>query len=265
MRNKLAYLVFFISFLNLLAQPRVKIVIFDFKSVDEQEIGWKVAELIGSNLAEIGKYTVVERDQLEKLFIEQGIQTKTFVDESTAIELGKISGANNIVVGSIFQVGSKLVITARFLDSETGEVLKSESVEGKYYSQLPSLCKKVACLFSGVEFDRKEFELKIIQVIGYGSPPTDIQDKERAKKMAERAAILDAKRNLLEKIKGVQIDTETMVKDYFTQYDIIYAEVSGFIDGTGVINKKYLKDGSVEVTLEIDEKELKDLIKKNIE
>jgi hypothetical protein len=67
--------------------------------------------------------------------------------------------------------------------------------------------------------------------------------------MCLRAAETVARRNLLEVIKGVQIDSQTTVKDFITESDIINTSVQGFIKGAVVVNKDYLSDGSCEVTI----------------
>ncbi len=45
--------------------------------------------------------------------------------------------------------------------------------------------------------------------------------KGKAKLLAERAAVVDARRNLLEIIKGVYITSETVVEDYMVSSDIV--------------------------------------------
>jgi hypothetical protein len=49
--------------------------------------------------------------------------------------------------------------------------------------------------------------------------------------MAERGAVVDAQRNLLEITEGVRVNGETVVKDYITQSDIIFSRVDGIVKG----------------------------------
>jgi hypothetical protein len=57
---------------------------------------------------------------------------------------------------------------------------------------------------------------------------------------------VDAQRNLLETIKGVRIDSRTLVQDFIIQKDLISAKVSGLLKGASVVEKKteILSDGS---------------------
>jgi hypothetical protein len=93
------------------------------------------------------------------------------------------------------------------------------------------------------------YEEGYIEAVGTGAPPEKYYGKPNARPMALRAAQVDAYRNLLEVTKGVQINSQTTVKDFVTESDVINAEVSGLVKGAKVMNKEYLSDGTVEVTV----------------
>ena len=88
-----------------------------------------------------------------------------------------------------------------------------------------------------------------IEAVGIGAPPANAIGKPQARPLALRAAELDAKRNLLEITKGMRIDSTTVVKDYTVESDIINSQVEGFIKGAQVVNRDYMSDGTVEVTV----------------
>jgi hypothetical protein len=93
------------------------------------------------------------------------------------------------------------------------------------------------------------FEEGYIEAVGIGAPPEQFYGKPQARPMALRAAQVDAYRNLLETVQGVQIDSATTVKDFVVESDVINAKVSGLVKGAAVINKAYMSDGTVEVTV----------------
>jgi hypothetical protein len=93
------------------------------------------------------------------------------------------------------------------------------------------------------------YEEGYIEAVGIGAPPEKYYGKPNARPMALRAAQVDAYRNLLEVTKGVQINSQTTVKDFVTESDVINASVEGLIKGAKIMNKEYLSDGTVEVTL----------------
>ncbi len=92
---------------------------------------------------------------------------------------------------------------------------------------------------------------QVIRATGSGAPNPDAPNIAAARLGAERAAKADALRNILETVKGVRIDSETLVVNAMTQNDVIRTQVQGIVKGARVVNTKYLSDGAVEVMLEI--------------
>jgi hypothetical protein len=92
---------------------------------------------------------------------------------------------------------------------------------------------------------------QMIQATGSGAPNPEAPNIAAARLGAERAAKADALRNILETVKGVRIDSQTLVVNAMTQSDTIRTQVQGIIRGARVVNTRYLSDGAVEVTVEI--------------
>ncbi len=82
---------------------------------------------------------------------------------------------------------------------------------------------------------------------GIGAPPAKAANPAQARAMAERAAFVVALRNLLETVKGVRVDSESVVENFMVKSDIIRTRVDGIVKGAQVVKKQYLSDGSVEV------------------
>lgn len=104
-----------------------------------------------------------------------------------------------------------------------------------------------------------------IKAKGTGVLDPNNPNKGQARVMAERAAIVDAQRNLLETAKGVRINGETQVKDFMTQSDIIFSRVDGVVKGARLASEpKYDSAmGTVQIELEIslyDKKGLSDAV-----
>ena len=92
----------------------------------------------------------------------------------------------------------------------------------------------------------------VVTAKGSGAPPKGITTPAQARLMAERAAKADALRNLLETVKGVRVDSETTVESFTTKSDRVLTRVSGIVVGARVVNTRYLSDGGVEVTVEVN-------------
>ena len=80
--------------------------------------------------------------------------------------------------------------------------------------------------------------------------------------MALKAAQTDARRQLLEAAKGVQISSSTTVRDFITQSDVIQSKVVGIIAGAQQIGEpRYNPDGTVEVDMRIDMNHIRETVR----
>ncbi|KAA9340667.1 LPP20 family lipoprotein [Adhaeribacter soli] len=74
----------------------------------------------------------------------------------------------------------------------------------------------------------------------------------QARVMATRGAVVDAQRNLLETIKGVQVTGETTVENFMTTSDKVTTKVEGVIKGAYMVgNPRTTPDGAIEVTMRV--------------
>lgn len=83
-------------------------------------------------------------------------------------------------------------------------------------------------------------------------PPIWKTVSPQARLMAGRAARLDAMRKLLERIKGLRLTSETLVRDFVTEYDEISTHASEIVMGA-TETRTYLHDDEliVDVTMEV--------------
>jgi hypothetical protein len=86
-----------------------------------------------------------------------------------------------------------------------------------------------------------------ITALGIGAPPPNAINMAQARAMARRAAIVLARRNLLELVQGVQIDSMTFVKEAIVQSDIVRTSIQGVVRNAQIVDTAYMSDGSVEV------------------
>jgi hypothetical protein len=100
------------------------------------------------------------------------------------------------------------------------------------------------------------------KAVGKAAIDQDNTNKAQAKLMAFRAAELDARRKLAEKINGLRITANTSVCDFVAQNDQISTSMLTYQQGGSVVkgSQKELPDGTVQVTVEIELKPLWDLI-----
>jgi TolB-like protein len=111
---------------------RLAIIYFDNSggepSMDKLKKG--LADMLITDLSNIHMLDIVERDKLESILKEQKLSNSKDFDPSTAAKVGKLLGAQIILTGGYFDMMGSLRIDARFIDVETGKILKSDGVDG---------------------------------------------------------------------------------------------------------------------------------------
>ncbi len=125
------------------------------------EIGQEIAETLGTDLAKSDRITLVERAQLGQALRELRLQSTGLTEPSQAKRVGKLIGADAIIVGSFYVRGELIVINARVVDVRTGKVMagKAENVQGRLtdlYSLLGDLANRLHLRLTGIELASSE-------------------------------------------------------------------------------------------------------------
>lgn len=109
------------------------VAVMPFKNLNaDPELDWLkvgIAETMISDLKK-GSISVVERAQIDRALAEMALQGSVGADASTAAKLGKLVGAETVVVGGFQKAGKQIRITARFVQVETGVVRDTAKVTG---------------------------------------------------------------------------------------------------------------------------------------
>ena len=112
---------------------RIAIIYFDNSSsepaMDKLKKG--LADMLISDLSNINMLTIVERDKIEAILQEQKLNNSKDFDPNTASKIGKLLGAQIILTGGYFEMMGSLRVDARFIDVQTGRILKSDGVDGE--------------------------------------------------------------------------------------------------------------------------------------
>ncbi len=120
-------------------------------------------------------------------------------------------------------------------------------IVGSAFAQLVGTTKDV--IDSVGSTGKVDWTTGVITAVGIGTPPAQPANPTQARAMADRAAQVVAYRNLLEAVKGVRVDSTTTVENFIVASDVIKTQVNGIIQGATVMDKKYMPDGSIEVTV----------------
>jgi curli biogenesis system outer membrane secretion channel CsgG len=95
-------------------KKRVAVMNFDYAAVrssstavfgSDVDVGKGIADLLVTRLVNDGKYSVIERKQLDKIISEQNFSNSDRANPDTAAKIGRILGVDAIIVGSVTQLG----------------------------------------------------------------------------------------------------------------------------------------------------------------
>ena len=111
---------------------RLAIIYFDNTSEEAglNKLKKGLAGMLISDLSNVNMIDIVERDRIEEILNEQNLNNSGKFDQNSASKVGKLLGAEMILTGAYFEMFGSFRIDARFIDVETGAILKSEGVDG---------------------------------------------------------------------------------------------------------------------------------------
>ncbi|WP_396141613.1 STY4199 family HEPN domain-containing protein [Flavobacterium sp.] len=111
---------------------RIAVIYFENTSGDAtlDKLKKGIADMMITDLSNINMISIVERDRLEEILKEQKLNNSKDFDPNTASKLGKLLGAEIILTGGYFEMMGSLRVDARFIDVQTGKILKSDGVDG---------------------------------------------------------------------------------------------------------------------------------------
>src|SRR5438105_1037210 len=153
------------------AKKRVAVLNFDYGTVQSSvaaifgsnvDVGKGVSDLLVQKLVQDGKYSVIERNALDKILAEQNFSNSDRADATTAAKIGRVLGVDAVVVGSITQFGrddknttvgggavggitrrfgvggvqkrdakAVVAVSARMIDTSTAEILSAVTGNGE--------------------------------------------------------------------------------------------------------------------------------------
>jgi len=106
-------------------------VVIDFVNLDGKTtmLGRYIAEDLSTRLAKSADFKIIERRYANKVITEKEYNLSDFVEPTNAASLGKLVGAQGIVIGTITEIKGAFQINARIIQTKTSEVLSSYEVK----------------------------------------------------------------------------------------------------------------------------------------
>ncbi len=165
-------------------EPRVAIMDFDNRtSYGSYSLGTGASDILTTELVQLNKFDMYERDRLKSIISEQNLGASGRVDAATAAKIGKIAGVNYIITGaiteygrskggggghgvSIGRIGYHAAVDVRMINAVTGKIVFAGSGSGS----TASTKVKVFGFGGGQSFNEKAateaLRLAIQQLVG---------------------------------------------------------------------------------------------------
>ena len=126
---------------------------------------------------------------------------------------------------------------------------KIDSLENKIISlesKLGEVTQKAQVQEKVLEKNKK----MLISVVGQGVAPMNTTSPAQAYALAKRAAVADAYRLVAEKVKGVRVEGQDVIKNMMVKRSTVRTSVSAMVRNANVVETTF-KDGLCEVEMEI--------------
>jgi len=142
MKHIFTILLLFIGIFKLNSQT-TRIAILDFDNISGiskyDGLGKAMSSMLISDIesnVSPKRLQLVERSQIQKILKEQSFQASNSVNKNTAVQTGKLLGVNFLLVGDVYILNDQLLINARLINVETGDIIFSKKQDGKIITWL---------------------------------------------------------------------------------------------------------------------------------
>lgn len=106
-------------------------------------LGRFIEEELVTRLFQANQFKVIERSLLENALVELKFNLSDLVDPSVAKQLGRVVGADAIVVGTVTDLGQSIKINARIITVESGEVIGAAGAKVVKDASVGEMLKKM--------------------------------------------------------------------------------------------------------------------------
>lgn len=137
--------------------------VMDFKAAGGVSSGLAQAasEVLRANVVKTKLFTVVERNNIDKILKEQAFQKSGCTDTSCAVQIGQLLAASKVLMGTVTRLTGRYQVALQIIDVEKSQVEFSETVglasESDFESAMYEATRKISARMLGVDqglFDR---------------------------------------------------------------------------------------------------------------
>jgi len=161
---------------------------------DLSNLGAGLAMMLTTEMMRNPRAVMVERDQIKQLIAEQGLALSGMVDPATAIEVGKLLGAQYMLFGTYTDVMSRLRVDVRVVEVETGRLREAREVTRPREELFQTVAELAGSVFRDLDLEPAErlpeprpLPASAVIFFSKGIGFEDQGDAEQAKAMYRRA------------------------------------------------------------------------------
>ena len=152
-----------------------------------------------------------------------------------------------------------LSVTSLFAASETDIVSYTEPMQNQTITApAPVSTVNVSCpVYQAPTTPQKQEQVLeadkplLISVVGQGVAPMNTSSPAQAYALAKRAAVADAYRLIAEKVKGVRVDGQDLIKNMMVKRSTVRTSVQAMVKNANIVETTF-KEGLCEVEMEIE-------------
>ncbi len=133
------------------------------KNPEDNWMGGGFAETVTADLKKIEGIMVIGRERIYETLRRWGVAQDAEVDTTLATSVGREIGARWILTGGYQKIGEVLRITARVVEVETGEVVKTVKIDGQMKDIFDLQDKIVYELSQGIDLSLRSGEVEVIE------------------------------------------------------------------------------------------------------
>lgn len=161
---------------------------------DYDPLGKGIASMMISDLGAVPEIQLLERERIRDLLSEMELSRTRYFDSTTAVKVGRLAGAEYIVVGAFAAVQPQMRIDTRVVRVGTGEIVKTAQVVGK----------------EDAFFDlEQKLAARLIDGLGIALSPEEKQrlaERQQANRMDAATTVVNFSRALTLYDKGEYVD-----------------------------------------------------------
>lgn len=136
---------------------RTAILYFENNSADRpdlQPLAKGLAHMLGTEASGVDGIDIVERNEIEKVLNELQLSNSKNFDTESAARIGKLLGAQQLVLGSFMELFGKFRVDAKIVNVETGFIVKAGSAKGDSH-QFDAIAEELAASL----FNKQKLEI----------------------------------------------------------------------------------------------------------